>query len=1830
MKRHQATAYRAKFLLTWLIRLSTAPVSSILAGFYLVVSLILPVVGYAEIDFTIEPESYDFGGIEVGESDIAVFAFENTGDEELYCYAELSYEYDYRMIIENDCIDNYIEPHHTGYIYVEFAPTEKGELKDYLHITFFDEPYEEAIPFTVPLTGTGIAFPDIDIPPPDFLLDFGSVNVGDYVLESYYFYNWGNDDLYIQASLSNQEDFYIDYYSSWTDPGYPDAPSEGWVDVVFQPLSPGEKPGNLIITSNDPDTPQLEILLQGKGLSPEIAVNPSARNFGTVAVGEAFSQTFIISNIGNVDLDIYDLYLDDEEDFSISSDFCWGKSISPNSSCQVIISFEPQSVGEKRTRLYIESNDFNGDGVTTEVPLSGEGQLNGACLLTPTIQTIRSGDWASPKIYSYSRIWKYFWYYFRIPRFYYDIDRIWGDENGYPIGRTPNSNDIVRINPGHQVEAKFIKPVVKALCNLGTLKKQNGDLNIQVDDISNHGIIRAQGSSAGIKITRNSPQGDTSFYNAKILQAGNGKNRTNIGENGGSIEIYLCQVNNTGKILAGKGGQGRIPSTKGGDGGQVIINSPNLSCYQKEIRSTGMIIGGDGGDGCGGGNGGELRFNSPNTYFEGKKSPTGFIEATAKHHAGKGGHQLSSLCQVGGAGLDGRVYIDPTIILADGASFEGQEITLFGGNDWTLDLSNLTTPLIDTTGDITLAVGENGIIDLTGTQGMALKTTGKIQIYSDHVLLDEGVQLTDVIQANNIVTDSSKILYQVVLTSPEQLMGLPETTISLPLTLINGGPTADTYTLTVNDSKGWTSSQLSSPLTLEGLDLTELSLEITLPANIGEENLITVTATSQADPTVFSSEKVLVVVENPQVYQFYLNDKLQTASASVKPGDTLAFDYVADLTGYNITQDQSEGIQLDNLRIEANQIVKATVAQVEDTSPKTIHLLLTKDEEETTDTQRIYEELEVPSFSLTTTESMSGDPGSTLPVKVTLTNFGFEKNIYVLQVTDENGWTISSLPDPVEVEGQQSVELTIAVNLPTTLEATNVMTITAHAQNYPQIEAMTTVNLIVLANQYSVIGKVVDEFGNPVTGAQVVIEDQITFTNEAGSWKIDNLTTGEYTVTSSQTGYVTAEQQFIISPEQSPSDLTLVLKSLLKLVTFVNPSSACPGNPVTVTIKTIAEESRPFDSIEVYLNFDPTQLQADALLPGEGLDFILQQEIGSDYIHFAAGSLLQTSPIRSSDVLTIHFTALPASSETTLQFNPNFTAATFAGHYLSQVMASDETIFIQDCGNCRVKLQDRTSPPHDSWITDLKIYPSVNPPTEGYYPVTIDDQGYCQLPTELLSNTDSFCVKGSHTLANRISPPFNLPINFGTLLEGDVNNDNRIGLDDYSLLLMSKDLCLGEEGYNPNADLNASGCVDEEDADFLKIPSLGGNLHRPFFPLNDPINASVCQWDTSFSPPTYRKKPQEGSVSLQTTSVPIGLSVGDNFELAIQVKTTQAVDAVAAYLNYDPHLLQVNHLTAGHTLDFILQNEFDNQQGQINFAAGIQNHSPPTDDFTLMTINLTLLGETGEQTLSFNTTEERPTNATFQGQFILSRQIGTVVLPGETIDVTPATCQLYGSYHDVIENSGLVAISPLDKAIQPLGTICQNCNLEALAIHPVTNILYATVSKGSVVSHLYQIDAQTAQPTLLGETGFEETSHLAFDTNGVLWAWAKNMGLAQLNLVTGKGVVVLPSAIQLEDLVWAPNEALFYGVIGRELWSYDPITEEVALVCHSLPQPTTSLKIISETELPESHLLLSVDEYQTLKLYAFDLNTCQGEILEQITWPYDNLKGLTMPTTACQ
>ncbi|MEO1334186.1 MAG: choice-of-anchor D domain-containing protein, partial [Myxococcota bacterium] len=147
------------------------------------------------------------------------------------------------------------------------------------------------------------------------------------------------------------------------------------VRVLFRPTAAGVRvEGGLQIRSNDPLRPVVTVPLQGVGGQRNIAVNPSAVDFGIVNEGAPQTQSIEVINSGGSPLRITGLVWT-----STSIDLTPGAwptppfDVAPKTSVLLDVVYDPADLGADRAILFIDSDD--NDQPSLEIPVVGRANL---------------------------------------------------------------------------------------------------------------------------------------------------------------------------------------------------------------------------------------------------------------------------------------------------------------------------------------------------------------------------------------------------------------------------------------------------------------------------------------------------------------------------------------------------------------------------------------------------------------------------------------------------------------------------------------------------------------------------------------------------------------------------------------------------------------------------------------------------------------------------------------------------------------------------------------------------------------------------------------------------------------------------------------------------------------------------------------------------------------------------------------------------------------------------------------------------------------------------------------------------------------------------------------------------------------------------------------------------------------------------------------------------------------------------------------------------------------------------------------------------------------
>jgi hypothetical protein len=135
--------------------------------------------------------------------------------------------------------------------------------------------------------------------------------------------------------------------------------------AAFKPGSAGAASGDISIKSS---TATLAVNVSGTGVTsaPQISANTSTVSFGNITVGTPSSQPVVLTNTGNVDLNISSTSASGTG-FTASGGA--GVKLAPNQSVTVTVTFEPKATGSVTGSLTVASNATN----SANIQLSGAG-----------------------------------------------------------------------------------------------------------------------------------------------------------------------------------------------------------------------------------------------------------------------------------------------------------------------------------------------------------------------------------------------------------------------------------------------------------------------------------------------------------------------------------------------------------------------------------------------------------------------------------------------------------------------------------------------------------------------------------------------------------------------------------------------------------------------------------------------------------------------------------------------------------------------------------------------------------------------------------------------------------------------------------------------------------------------------------------------------------------------------------------------------------------------------------------------------------------------------------------------------------------------------------------------------------------------------------------------------------------------------------------------------------------------------------------------------------------------------------------------------------------
>ncbi len=253
-----------------------------------------------------------------------------------------------------------IDPGSFADVEVFFRPEESGEYQGIVTVISDDHVNGE---LSINLLGNGYV-PPIIVGPEDGHI-FDELLVGEEATWPFTIGNDGEVDLEVESVT-----VLGDYFSIDPDDDFTVAPGEEQeLTVTFAPEDAGEFDGNVVLVSNDPDTPELIIDISGSAVwFPIIALDPDDEiDFGRMFDGGQVDEVVEVANVGQVPLTITDISVDGDGfalgDIDVENPI----EIEPDGTIEVPVMFLPDDEGEFNGTLTIVSNDPDDGEVSVDL-----------------------------------------------------------------------------------------------------------------------------------------------------------------------------------------------------------------------------------------------------------------------------------------------------------------------------------------------------------------------------------------------------------------------------------------------------------------------------------------------------------------------------------------------------------------------------------------------------------------------------------------------------------------------------------------------------------------------------------------------------------------------------------------------------------------------------------------------------------------------------------------------------------------------------------------------------------------------------------------------------------------------------------------------------------------------------------------------------------------------------------------------------------------------------------------------------------------------------------------------------------------------------------------------------------------------------------------------------------------------------------------------------------------------------------------------------------------------------------------------------------------------
>ena len=322
-------------------------------------------------EITLTPASHDFGGLIINNTTSNTFEVRNDGSADLNVSGISLIGTDASEFSITDDSPFTLAPAETRNIEVNFNPIAVGAKSATLQIINDDS---DENPLDIALSGNALPIPAPDISANPASHDYGDEFIGNNVSHTFAIKNNGSATLEVSGSSitgTNASEF---AFTGSSGP-FSIAPGDSAeVEIAFNPATEGGKSAIWQISSDDPDSPTLDVALTANALapSPDITVTPAAHDYGSVLLNVSPSTTFTIRNDGVAALNVSATNLSGTDPAAFNVESGGGSfTLAPGEEQDVEVGFTPTSETSYSAVLQISSDDP--DESSLDIALSGIG-----------------------------------------------------------------------------------------------------------------------------------------------------------------------------------------------------------------------------------------------------------------------------------------------------------------------------------------------------------------------------------------------------------------------------------------------------------------------------------------------------------------------------------------------------------------------------------------------------------------------------------------------------------------------------------------------------------------------------------------------------------------------------------------------------------------------------------------------------------------------------------------------------------------------------------------------------------------------------------------------------------------------------------------------------------------------------------------------------------------------------------------------------------------------------------------------------------------------------------------------------------------------------------------------------------------------------------------------------------------------------------------------------------------------------------------------------------------------------------------------------------------